>query len=67
MATIREEIVKESQRRQWSQLELSRRSGVAQSTISNYFGNQRDVGTATADKLFIALGLSVKGGRSRAK
>jgi len=67
MKRIRDEVIEAMERQGWTQLHLSKVSGVAQSTISNYVNEQSDVMTETADKLFVALGLSVKGGRSRAK
>ena len=51
MRTLRQTIVEAMERRGWSRAELSRRSGVDEAVVNRYCNGDRDILTATADRL----------------
>lgn len=61
MATsmIRKAIVKETERRGWNMLRLSRESGVNYPTVHGYLEGSREITTANLGKLLIALKLRI--------
>ena len=61
---LRKIINEERRRRGWSQLELSRQSGVRQQTVSKYLSGTGDTFAESAAAMMEALGLRVVNGEA---